>query len=198
MVILTICQINLQNFTTSSGTKSEISSALSSANINIPSSDLDSLMKNATTQMNLKDFYTVGIWGYCSGNVTTDNAFKTTFCSKPKAAYYFDPFEVWGLENSGVESELPSGMAKAMNTYKSVSKWMFIAYIVAFIATVLELLVGLFAICSRWGSCVTSLVAGVCFSFIIQAAKHETNNVYRFLSSSPQLHLPLPPLSSLF
>lgn len=170
--MLTVCQLNLKDFSTSSGTKSEVSSALNSANINVPSADLDKLMQNATDQMNLKDFYTVGLWGYCSGNITTDNAFKTTSCSKPKAAYYFNPFEVWGLENSGVQSELPDGMEKAMNTYKSVSKWMFIAYIVAFIATVLELLVGLFAICSRWGSCVTSLVAGVgFFHFIIQVAK---------------------------
>lgn len=44
---------------------------------------------------------------------------------------------------------------------------MFVAYIVAFFATAAELLVGIFAICSRWGSCVTSLVSGVCVSFYL-------------------------------
>ena len=132
----------------------------------VSNADLDSAMNDAASQMNLKDFYTVGVWGYCSGNVTS-NQFKTDFCSKPKAAFYFNPFEVWGMEDSGVEGALPSGLNKALNTYKSVSKWMFVAYIVAFIATILELVVGLFAICSRWGSCVTSLVAGVCSPFSI-------------------------------
>ena len=124
---------------------------------------MDTIMDKASSQLNLKDFYSVGIWGYCSGNVTSNN-YETSFCSKPKAAFYFNPFDVWGLQDTGVENSIPKGMQKALSTYKSVSKWMFVAYIVAFIATVVELLIGVFAICSRWGSCVTSLVAGVRFS----------------------------------
>lgn len=122
-------------------------------------------MNKASDQLNLKDFYTVGVWGYCEGNITSSNSYETTFCSKPKAAFWFNPFEVWGLEDTGVENGLPDSLKKALNTYKAVSKWMFVAYIIAFIATIVELVVGLFAICSRWGSCVTSLVAGVCLTF---------------------------------
>lgn len=165
---------DLQNFTTSSGTKSEVSSLLSDANLDVSSSDLDSIMNQAADQLNLKDFYTVGVWGYCEGNVTSNNNYDTTSCSKPKAGFYFNPFEVWGLESTGVESQLPDGIQKGLSTYKSVSKWMFVAYIIAFIATVVELVVGLFAICSRWGSCVTSLVAGVSFFFTAAASATST------------------------
>lgn len=167
----------MKDFSTSPETKSQVNSVLSSANVKVPSADLDSLMKNATDKMDIKDFYSVGVWGYCSGNVT-GNTYKTTFCSKPKAAYYFNPFEVWGLQDSGMESQLPKEMDKAISTYKSVSKWMFIAYIVAFIATIIELLIGLFAICSRWGSCVTSLVAGVSFYPFLFTTKATKNTRY--------------------
>ena len=66
------------------------------------------------------------------------------------------------MDGMNVKDALPEDAQKYLNIYKDVSKWMFIAYIIAFIATIVELLVGIFAICSRWGSCVTTLVAGVC------------------------------------
>ncbi|OJJ89290.1 SUR7/PalI family protein [Aspergillus glaucus CBS 516.65] len=165
---------DLQNFTTSSETKSKVSSLLSDAGIDASSSNLSSIMDEASDQLNLADFYTVGLWGYCDGNVTSSNKYDTSSCSKPKAAFYFNPFEVWGLQSTGVESQLPDGIGKALSTYKSVSKWMFIAYIIAFIATIVELVVGLFAICSRWGSCITSLIAGVAFFFIAAASATST------------------------
>lgn len=57
---------------------------------------------------------------------------------------------------------LPDGAHKTLDVYKMVSKWMFIAYVVAFALTCAELVVGIFAICSRWGSCVTTLISSVC------------------------------------
>lgn len=115
-------------------------------------------MKGST---DLKDFYSIGLWGYCEGDVK-DNSFKTTFCSHPEAEFWFNPLKVWGLEKGGAQDLLSGSEKKTMDIYKNVSKWMFIAYIIAFIATCVELVVGIFAICSRWGSCVTTLVSGVC------------------------------------
>ena len=45
---------------------------------------------------------------------------------------------------------------------------------VAFVATILEILLGVFAICSRWGSCVTTLASVVAFLFTTAAAITST------------------------
>ncbi|RHZ62122.1 uncharacterized protein CDV56_100217 [Aspergillus thermomutatus] len=164
---------NLQNLTTSSTVESTVSSALESAGVDVSSSDLATALNEAQKQLNIKDFYDIGLWGYCDGDVSNGN-YKTSNCSKPKAEFYFDPITVWKLNDTGVEDVLPSDLSKALNVYKNVSKWMFIAYIVAFIATVVELVVGVFAICSRWGSCVTSLVSAVSFLFITAASVTST------------------------
>lgn len=48
-----------------------------------------------------------------------------------------------------------------MKTYKTASKWTFVAYIIALIFTVLEILFGVVAIFSKIGSCVTSIISSV-------------------------------------
>lgn len=65
-------------------------------------------------------------------------------------------------------------MKKTMKVYKTVSKWMFIAYLVAFIATAAQILVGIIAIFSRWGSCVTTIVSIVSFLFTLAASLTST------------------------
>lgn len=164
---------DLQNLTLSSSAQSSISNALSAEGVNASSSDLSSLLNQAKNALQLKDFYDVGLFGYCDGNVTKNN-FDTTYCSKAKAAFWFNPVEVWGLNGTGVENVLPKNLQNDLNMYKAVSKWMFVAYIVAFASTVLELLVGLTAICGRLGSCITTLVSSVSLLFIIAASVTST------------------------
>lgn len=164
---------DLQNLTTSSTVKSTVSSVLDAVGVDLSSSNLTAALEEAQRQLNIRDFYDIGLWGYCDGNIHNGN-FKTTNCSDPKAEFYFNPIEVWKLNNTGVENILPKDLSKALDTYKTVSKWMFIAYIIAFAATAAQLLVGLFAICSRWGSCVTSLVSAVSFLFITAASVTST------------------------
>jgi hypothetical protein len=69
--------------------------------------------------------------------------------------------EVWGLNGTGVESLFPKELKDGLNTYKNVSKYMFIVYSVALVATVVELLIGVSAMFSRWGSFVTTFFAAV-------------------------------------
>lgn len=118
-------------------------------------------LEQAEKDLNLHDFYNIGLWNYCSGNKTADGDYQVTYCSPRKAEFWFNPVEVWKLNNTDVENLLPDNLQKGLDTYKSVSKWMFIAYAVAFISTIVELVVGLTAICSRLGSLITSLVSGV-------------------------------------
>lgn len=174
--------MDLSNLTSSGGTSlaDQAASALGDLT-NLGSSSLDAALVEAVAAGTIRDFYDIGLWGYCAGNKTSTGDFKVDFCSKTKSEFWFDPVTIWGLNstsnatsstNGTSDAILPTSLQKALNTYKAVSKWMFIAYIIAFGATVLELIVGLFAICSRLGSCVTSLISS--FAFLITAAASIT------------------------
>lgn len=136
--------------------------------------DVSDVLGKLQDDSTLADFYQIGLWGYCDGDIN-NNKTNVTECSKPKSEFYFNPFAVWGLDSSDIEGELPSDYKKVMNIYKTVSKWMFIAYIIAFSVTVAEIVVGFFAICSRWGSCVTTLFA--LFAFLFTTAASITSTV---------------------
>ncbi|KAF3386761.1 SUR7 family protein pun1 [Penicillium rolfsii] len=168
-------RINLQNITSEgSETVTEIENLLEQYGISdVSAQNVSSVLSKLQQDSTLADFYQIGLWSYCDGDI---NNTKTTVkeCSKPKSEFYFNPFSVWGLDSSDIKDELPSDYNKVMNTYKTVSKWMFIAYLVAFIATIAEIVVGFFAICSRWGSCVTTLVALVAFLFTAAASITST------------------------
>ncbi|KAH0541509.1 hypothetical protein GP486_008710 [Trichoglossum hirsutum] len=95
--------------------------------------------------MKLKDFYTVALWNYCSGTKdkkTGDLTFD--YCGKPESSYWFNPLEVWGLNETGgagLAGQFPKEVKKAMKTYQTVARWMFTAYVCAFVATAVELIV---------------------------------------------------------
>ena len=60
-----------------------------------------------------------------------------------------------------MEQLFPKQLQDGLNAYQTAAKWMFIAYIVAVSVTALELLVGMLAIFSRWGSLVTTIISVV-------------------------------------
>jgi len=149
------------------------------ANITVDSSDLLSArdlaseITNATDGiLNLKDFYTVSLWNYCDGTEANSTSKDTVdYCSPRKAQYWFNPLEVWGLNSTSEEqAAVPKSLKDGLKTYKVVAKWMFIAYIIAFVATLVELVVGCFAIFSRWGSFITTLVSTVSSIFTLAAS----------------------------
>ncbi|KAJ6131393.1 hypothetical protein N7523_001853 [Penicillium sp. IBT 18751x] len=168
-------RVDLQNITSAgSKTTTEIESILQEYGItSVTSSDVSDVLSKLQDDSTLKDFYDIGLWGYCDGDITNSTS-NTTSCSSPKSEYYFNPLEVWGLDNDAVKNELPDDYTKVMNIYKAVSKWMFIAYVLAFATTIVEILVGIFAICSRWGSCVTTLFAVLAFLFTTAASVTAT------------------------
>ncbi|OXV10393.1 hypothetical protein Egran_01847 [Elaphomyces granulatus] len=132
-------------------------------------------LKSAELNLTLNDFYDIGLWNYCTGN-KTDGNFKTTFCSNRQSAFWFDPVSVWHLNSTSANSTqiLPDNLQKALTVYRNVAKWMFLAYIIAFLSTAAELIVGIFAICSRWGSCATSIVSAIAFGFTLAASITST------------------------
>jgi hypothetical protein len=127
--------------------------------------------------MKLKDFYTVSLWNYCSGTKDPKTGdLKFDYCGKPTASYWFNPLEVWGLnetDGAGSAGKFPKEVKKAMKTYQTVAKWMFTAYVCAFIATCVEFVLGFFAIFSRWGSFVTTIASCVSSELDLSSHHHQ-------------------------
>lgn len=117
----------------------------------------------------LKDFYQVGLWNYCEGDIN-DKDEKVTSCSKRESNFWFNPVEVWQLSNTSVQQLFPDKMKDALDAYHKVARWMFAAYIIAICLTVAEFLVGIAAIFSRWGSFVTTIISSAQTVFILAAA----------------------------
>lgn len=116
-------------------------------------------LEQAEASHKLKDFYTVGLWNYCYGKYD-DGAYTVTNCTEREAKFWFNPAKVWGLDDK-VEDLFPHSLQKGLDAYKKVSGWLFVAYIIATVATAVQLVVGISAIFSRWGSFATTICAGV-------------------------------------
>jgi len=151
--------------------------------LDIPGTKLDDKLKNFLTQLSssnsknkLQDVYEVYLWNYCSGDIIKGNSsnVKLTYCSPRKAQFWFDPVTVWGLNGTGVQNLLPKELNNGLNIYKKVSQWMFVAYAIAFWVTASSIVVGLLGICSRWGSCLTTIVSSAATLFTFLAALTST------------------------
>lgn len=129
---------------------------------------LDKGLKIAKDAGKLHDFYTVGLWNHCYGQYKNDK-YEVQKCTEKKAKYWFDPVEVWDLPDQ-VEDLFPKSLDKGLTSYRRVAKWLFIAYVIAFVANVVQLLIGITAIFSRWGSFATTIVGGVASLFTILAS----------------------------
>ncbi|KAF3047820.1 hypothetical protein E8E11_007587 [Didymella keratinophila] len=142
--------------------------------------DLLDALTGAASSKELKGFYQVGLWSYCEGE-KKDGVEKITYCSSSKTQFWFDPIEVWGLKNTSVQNVLGDDLQKGLNTYKKVAGWMNWAFIIATILTAAEFVVGFFAIFSRWGSLVTTILSTASSLFAIAAAATATG-VYGVLT----------------
>jgi len=117
----------------------------------------------ASVSQKVADFYDVYMWNYCSG---TGNS-TVTFCSPRKTGFWFNPEQVWGLSGTLANKLFSSALRDGLSAYEKTAHWMYIAYAISFFTTLATFLIGFFAICSRWGSFVTSLIAGVSTLFTI-------------------------------
>ena len=146
-------------------------------------------LAKARTSNQLADYYQIDLSSYCTGH----EGKSIDFCSKPAANFWFNPVEVWGLQDSGLEDLFPKELQDGLNTYRAVAHWMYVAYVIAFWATVAEAVIGLFATFSRIISLVTSFVAGVSSTLHLSQLKLTPN-----ISLPPSSSLPprLPLLSS--
>jgi len=140
----------------------------------IPGTDIDNKyltdgLLQAKKDLNLKDYYTVALWNYCSGD-WKDGKIDYTFCSEKKRYFWFNPVEVWKLNDTGVENLFPKELTNGLKLYKKVAHWMFVTYAIAFFLTLTEVVVGFTAIFSRWGSFATTIIASIATFFTIAYA----------------------------
>jgi hypothetical protein len=138
----------------------------------------------------LKKSYRVYLWSYCTAD---KSAGDMDWCSKKSSSFVFDPVDIFALNttsasaatgtssaDNALESEinnaknnlegkldnvLGNSATSALKVYKKVAKWNFYAYQIAFWTTLITIVVGLLAICSRWGSLCTWIMAGVSLPF---------------------------------
>ncbi|KAF2814865.1 integral membrane protein-like protein [Mytilinidion resinicola] len=156
--------------------------------VKLPNENYDNTLfdalKGAASSKDLKDFYTVGLWNYCEGDTDKDGKNPVvTYCSPRKTSYWFNPIEVWDLKNTTAQKIFGDKMQKGLNDYKKVTGWMFAAYVIAFWVTVAEIVLGIFAIFSRWGSFVTTIASSVSTFFIFGAAITSTT-IYAALAGT--------------
>ncbi len=189
--ILTISQADLSSFAnaTSNDLLDIIDLSSTSSNLNLAkrdtntTSELASLLAEAQKELTLKDYYTIYMWNYCSWSGDE----KYSYCSPKKAEFWFYPVEVWGLNNTaGIETLIPTDLKDALNTYQTVSKYMFIIYVIALVATAVELLIGISAIFSRWGSFFTTFFAMVGTFFCLLLCRELLTTILACLRHHPR------------
>ncbi|KAL2020716.1 hypothetical protein VTK56DRAFT_8016 [Thermocarpiscus australiensis] len=121
--------------------------------------------------LGLDDLYDVSIWGYC---YTPQNGSRE--CTKPAFDWANDVLNgKTGNINSmltatGQNVTLPKEITDAIDAFSTVSKWTQIVFIIAYVVLGVELLLGIFANCSRVFSCLTWLVAGLAAAAVCSAA----------------------------
>lgn len=134
----------------------------------------------------LADIYEIHLWNYCNSSTSNDTISR---CSGRTAGFTFDFLDVWGLNNTQAASDSSSGYSnnqlqtaendltskteqlednllgstarKALDAYRKIGKAMFYLYAVSFWATLATIVAGILAICSRWGSLITWILAFV-------------------------------------
>ncbi|KAL6703785.1 hypothetical protein ACN47E_009084 [Coniothyrium glycines] len=141
----------------------------------VPNNDFVNAIQGAANSKQLKAFYQVGLWSYCEGDKDATTGDETiTSCSARKFQFYFNPVEVWGLQNTSVQEILGDNFDTGMNAYQKAAGWMNWAFVITLVLTAVEFVVGFFAIFSRWGSMVTTVISTAQTIFAIAAAATAT------------------------
>lgn len=109
--------------------------------------------------LGLDDFYTSSLWNYCSGKISGDK-WEFTECGKPSASYAFDPFKI--LDEGDKEIDFPDSIHKVNKAVGAASRVMTAMYVMGLVSSIVTFAVGWFGLLSRWGSCVTTILADVC------------------------------------
>ncbi|KAH0610237.1 uncharacterized protein H6S33_011764 [Morchella sextelata] len=143
-----------------------------SENVDLPTSFFDNSVKtgfgNLTAKdLNLADFYTSSLWNYCSGTIDANDKWTVADCGKPSATYSFDLIQILNASMTADELDFPDSVQKVNKAVGAASKVMAAMYVLGLVTGVVTFAVGWFGLLSRWGSCVTTILADVSFFFLL-------------------------------
>ena len=178
---LDLFQVNTQNLSISSSSLSNLESLLKRED-HFSSLTIAALTGSASTSttvnitaadLGLADLYKVSLWAYCS------ETGSNTTCTKAKFNWAATALNTTAIQDlavatSGVNFTLPKTLTTSLETFTVVNKWTEVVYIIAFVSCVVEIFFGIFAICSRAGSCLTFLVSGLSTVSIVAASIMST------------------------
>ncbi|RDA92925.1 hypothetical protein CP533_3876 [Ophiocordyceps camponoti-saundersi (nom. inval.)] len=119
------------------------------------------LQNNITAAtLGIVDLMEVSLWGYCA--VARDGTRDCTKAQFDWASQSLNDSLVDSLTAAaGLSNRLPDEVRTALQAFRTITKWTEVAFIVALVALGIELLVGIFASCSRAASCLTWLFASI-------------------------------------
>ncbi|KAF4470388.1 integral membrane [Fusarium albosuccineum] len=117
----------------------------------------------------LSKYYDISLWGYCEKPQDGKRE-----CQKPKWNWAAESLDTEKIEKVGssksVQIDLPEEITSALKAFKTVSKWTQVVFVAAFVALAVEIILGIFANCSRIFSCLTWIVAGVATALVLASA----------------------------
>ncbi|MCJ1406813.1 hypothetical protein MMC19_000883 [Ptychographa xylographoides] len=152
--------------------------AHNSSLINMPANNqTDPLDKTASGKIIFENFYAIGLWGYCAGSganttssvlaVGQSTARSVDFCTAKQLHFAFDPATVWGLNSTMANNLFDKDLQNTLTWYaQTASKWISTLYIIAVVATAVEILIGIGGLFSRLGSLFTTLASVVTSIFL--------------------------------
>lgn len=123
--------------------------------------------------LGLGKVYDISLWGYCY--VDQDDK---RHCTKPKFDWANEALNETTIEDfgkaAGTEIDIPDELADALEIFAKVVKWTEVVFIAALLSLAIELVLGIFANCSRIMSCCTWIISGIAALLTIGAAGAAT------------------------
>ncbi|KAI0965498.1 SUR7/PalI family-domain-containing protein [Xylaria arbuscula] len=146
-----------------------------------------SLQNSVAKTLGLHDFYQVGLWSFCEGY----NDQGITHCSKPDAAFWFNPVKIILDELlSGASIALPSEINDILNILRIAYHIMFGFFLGGLILDGVLLVISPIVLFSRWWSLPVGILSGISALVVVVGAILGTVIAYIFraaLNSQPDL-----------
>lgn len=121
------------------------------------------LINSIARGIGLHDFYQPGLWGYCEGYQDEG----VTFCSTPKAYYWFNIVQVILDELlSGATIALPSTLTEVLNILQICSHIMFAVFLAGIVLAFVMVFLSPLAMWSRWVSLPMAILSSITFFLI--------------------------------
>lgn len=150
------------SYHSATGLKNVSFMTLNLTDLSVEGYTLSSISKLTGTSASISPYYSIGMNGWCYG----EGAKNMTACVTPSEPFYFN-FEIlldeFGL--GSLMSYLPSELQEYNDLSKSLTQGAWGSFLAAMILIFIQFVCGFIAICSNWGTCLTS-----CFSILATAA----------------------------